>query len=287
MEVLARISYRSAGWPELPLRLSAVTSSRCLAISRFDGDALVAKATTSIREAALPVTGAVSLPSSWAELAMFSCHRRAPDSGVSRAPDRRALAAKRAVCTPRWRPPNTDNIALRLDASMTLTGSLQQSFLLDSRSFAISGYDQSQTAGFSPAYNEPLGVFYLSTRPTIVETVYTTPQTDGNGQQGRSERWKPADNYREDVHGEQGDGRAHHLVRRRSILTRLRLRPTRRVTVVRTIATNLQLFSIEPQTRTAHEPLPWATNCAFPNGERGLTITCRHQAGRSSERFVA
>lgn len=78
---------------------------------------------------------------------------------------------------------NTDNVSLKLNATIKLTGSLQQTFLLDSRSFAIPGYNQTQTIGFSPAYNEPLGVFYVSNKPTIHETVFITPQTDGNGQQ--------------------------------------------------------------------------------------------------------
>jgi hypothetical protein len=78
---------------------------------------------------------------------------------------------------------NTDNVSLKLNAQIKLTGSIQQTFLLDSRSFAISGYNQAQTIGFSPEYNEPLGVFYISNKPTINEIIYVTPQTNASGQQ--------------------------------------------------------------------------------------------------------
>lgn len=75
----------------------------------------------------------------------------------------------------------TDNVNLKLEATIGLTGSLEESFLVHAMSFAISGYDQSLTDGFTPKYNEPLGVFYITNRPEIIETVYITPQFNPGG----------------------------------------------------------------------------------------------------------
>lgn len=78
---------------------------------------------------------------------------------------------------------NEDNVNLKLQATVKMTGTLTSDFLVGSTGFAIPGYNQTNTVGFSPAYNAPLGVFYISNKPTVKETVYVTPQTGPNGEQ--------------------------------------------------------------------------------------------------------
>ncbi|MGB3464216.1 MAG: hypothetical protein WBA74_03065 [Cyclobacteriaceae bacterium] len=62
---------------------------------------------------------------------------------------------------------NTDNVNLKLDASINLKGTMQQTFLIDSRTFAVPGVDNSTVSGMLPAYDKVLGVFYISQRPVI------------------------------------------------------------------------------------------------------------------------
>lgn len=71
-----------------------------------------------------------------------------------------------------------ENVSLKLDANIALKGTLSSSFLITSPSFAIPGYDQSLTSGYVPNYNEPLGVFYLSNKPTVKIT--KTVQSGGS-----------------------------------------------------------------------------------------------------------
>ena len=78
---------------------------------------------------------------------------------------------------------NTNNVNLRLDASINLKGTLQQTFLIDSRTFAVPGVDNSNLIGASPDYDKPLGVFYISGRPTIKETTTNVRQYDNLGQE--------------------------------------------------------------------------------------------------------
>ncbi|MEL6556919.1 MAG: hypothetical protein AAFQ94_01965 [Bacteroidota bacterium] len=78
---------------------------------------------------------------------------------------------------------NTDNVNLRLDASINLKGTLQQTFLIDSRTFAIPGVDNSNLIGASPAYDKPLGVFYISGRPKIHRKTTNVRQYDNMGQE--------------------------------------------------------------------------------------------------------
>ena len=60
-----------------------------------------------------------------------------------------------------------ENVNLKIKTNISLNGTLTSNFLLTSPSFSIPGYDQTSTTGQTPAYNETLGVFYLSNRPTI------------------------------------------------------------------------------------------------------------------------
>lgn len=68
-----------------------------------------------------------------------------------------------------------ENVNLKIDAKVSLNGQLTSDVLLSSPVFAIPGYNQSSTPGFVPAYNKPLGVFYLSDRPTIDVTYRKVP----------------------------------------------------------------------------------------------------------------
>jgi len=77
---------------------------------------------------------------------------------------------------------NTDNVNLKLDASINLKGTLQQSFLIESRAFAVPGADNTDVIGSLPSYDKPLGVFYISGRPTIRQTKHVIPQYNNQGQ---------------------------------------------------------------------------------------------------------
>ncbi len=76
----------------------------------------------------------------------------------------------------------TDNVDLKLEASINLKGTLTQNFLLNSRSFSVPGVDHSQLIGFAPIYDEPLGVFYITQRPTIREKHFINPRFPPLGQ---------------------------------------------------------------------------------------------------------
>ncbi|WP_134091479.1 hypothetical protein [Olivibacter sp. XZL3] len=67
-----------------------------------------------------------------------------------------------------------DNVNLKIKANVNLSGSLTGNFLITSKALSVPGYNQSNTTGFVPAYNEPLGVFYISSKPKIKRTVTTT-----------------------------------------------------------------------------------------------------------------
>jgi len=69
---------------------------------------------------------------------------------------------------------SADNVNLKINANIEMEGTLTGNFLITSKSISIPGYDQSNTTGFIPAYNEPLGVFYISNKPKIKETVTST-----------------------------------------------------------------------------------------------------------------
>lgn len=71
---------------------------------------------------------------------------------------------------------SADNVNLKINANIEMEGTLTGNFLITSKSFSIPGYDQSNTTGFIPAYNEPLGVFYISNKPKIKETVNATKE---------------------------------------------------------------------------------------------------------------
>ncbi|PTX18362.1 hypothetical protein C8N40_106162 [Pontibacter mucosus] len=60
-----------------------------------------------------------------------------------------------------------ENVNLKIKADVSLTGQLTSDFLITSPAFSIPGYNQTFTTGFVPAYNKPLGVFYLSSRPLV------------------------------------------------------------------------------------------------------------------------
>ncbi len=60
-----------------------------------------------------------------------------------------------------------------INADVNLSGTLTSDFSVSSISMAVPGYNQSTTPGYEPIYNQPLGVFYLSKKPTVKRTRYT------------------------------------------------------------------------------------------------------------------
>uniref|UniRef100_F4CD57 Uncharacterized protein n=1 Tax=Sphingobacterium sp. (strain 21) TaxID=743722 RepID=F4CD57_SPHS2 len=74
-----------------------------------------------------------------------------------------------------------DNVNLKINANVSLEGSLTSNFLVSSAALSIPGYNQSNTTGFVPAYNSPLGVFYISNKPIVVETEHIIPEEDPLG----------------------------------------------------------------------------------------------------------
>lgn len=60
-----------------------------------------------------------------------------------------------------------------INANVNLSGTITSDFSLGAIGMAVPGYNQSQTPGYEPIYNQPLGVFYLSNKPTIKRTRYT------------------------------------------------------------------------------------------------------------------
>lgn len=76
---------------------------------------------------------------------------------------------------------NSDNVNLKINATISFNGSLSSNFLLNSNALSVPGYDQTNTSGFTPDYNNVLGVFYVANKPTITETVHSIPQTDPYG----------------------------------------------------------------------------------------------------------
>lgn len=71
--------------------------------------------------------------------------------------------------------PPVENTNLKIDAKVSLTGTLTSDFLLTSAAFSIPGYNQTNTTGFAPLYNQPLGVFYLSAKPAVDISVQYVP----------------------------------------------------------------------------------------------------------------
>lgn len=79
--------------------------------------------------------------------------------------------------------PPVENTNLKINAKVTLTGTLTSDFLLTSPAFSIPGYNQVNTTGFQPLYNEPLGVFYLSAKPSVdISVAYIPTDTRSNRQ---------------------------------------------------------------------------------------------------------
>lgn len=76
---------------------------------------------------------------------------------------------------------NTDNVKLKLDAQISLQGNTTINTLMTSGAIKIPGYNFSNPAGHTPAYNEVLGVFYISNKPVVTETIYITPQRNAMG----------------------------------------------------------------------------------------------------------
>lgn len=70
-----------------------------------------------------------------------------------------------------------------LNADVNLEGSLVTSFGMGSLGLAVPGYNQSSTPTYTPIYNHPLGVFYITQKPTvnIIENIYL--QYDESGHQ--------------------------------------------------------------------------------------------------------
>jgi len=72
---------------------------------------------------------------------------------------------------------NQPNTNLKLDAQIKLDGTLTDNTLLTSTVLAVPGYNQTTTTGYVPAYNLPLGVFYLKSGLTFHSEV----KYSGNG----------------------------------------------------------------------------------------------------------
>jgi len=89
---------------------------------------------------------------------------------------------------------SAENVSLKLNAKIDLKGTLTQNFLIQAKALAVSGYDQSSTVGFVPAYNKPLGVFYLARRPVINVTT-TLERIIGGGGRGRTDGFKRIREY--------------------------------------------------------------------------------------------
>lgn len=62
---------------------------------------------------------------------------------------------------------NQPNTNLKLDAQVKLDGTLTDNTLVTATGLAVPGYSQATTTGFVPAYNLPLGVFYLKSGLTF------------------------------------------------------------------------------------------------------------------------
>jgi hypothetical protein len=86
---------------------------------------------------------------------------------------------------------NADNVNLKINATVGLTGTLTSNVLLSSTAFSVPGYDQTNTPGFAPAYNNPLGVYYISSKPTVIETIHNTTVLDANGNPIRQYVYEP------------------------------------------------------------------------------------------------
>ncbi|WP_443945150.1 hypothetical protein ACJVDH_19875 [Pedobacter sp. AW1-32] len=76
---------------------------------------------------------------------------------------------------------SSDNVSLKIDASVSLTGTMTSNVLLSAGALSVPGYNQAFTPGFTPLYNDVLGVFYLSNKPIMEEVVHIIPQKDSFG----------------------------------------------------------------------------------------------------------
>jgi hypothetical protein len=63
-----------------------------------------------------------------------------------------------------------ENVHLKLQAKISLQGTLTNNSLISSPVHAIPGYNQTGTPGYVPAYAQPLGVFYITAKPIIRNT---------------------------------------------------------------------------------------------------------------------
>lgn len=68
-----------------------------------------------------------------------------------------------------------------MNTQIKLNGTLSDDFAVVTPSFAWPGYNQNNTAGYAPSYNEPLGVFYISAKPKIKVTKVRTSGGFGGG----------------------------------------------------------------------------------------------------------
>jgi hypothetical protein len=67
---------------------------------------------------------------------------------------------------------------INLSGTISLKGTISSNFLGASIDLAIPGSDQSQTVEFTPYYNDPLGLFYISAKPSVVQQKkYVSPYT--------------------------------------------------------------------------------------------------------------
>ncbi|QNK61076.1 hypothetical protein H7F33_10820 [Pedobacter sp. PAMC26386] len=72
-----------------------------------------------------------------------------------------------------------DNVNLKINTQISLTGKISNNALIGSQVFNTPGYDQTNAQGRVPLYNQPLGVFYLSNKPTVIETTHISTTSTG------------------------------------------------------------------------------------------------------------
>lgn len=61
----------------------------------------------------------------------------------------------------------TEIVKFAINTDINMTGQITSDFSVATPGLAIPGYNQSQTPGVIPAYNQPLGVFYIDNKPSV------------------------------------------------------------------------------------------------------------------------
>ena len=58
-------------------------------------------------------------------------------------------------------------VELTVDEKISLSGTIQSDFSVSYPDLAVPGYAQDPTGGLTPLYNQPLGVYYLTSKPSV------------------------------------------------------------------------------------------------------------------------